>query len=159
MEFLGKLFGHPKEPKSPHINVTIPPPANPPATAESRNRPPDTDAQPATAELLEELVHTEYPYNTRKFVRQGDRIVLARYGEHARIAWREQMETPDDAGRIARDPRIERLLVEGDSVSLRINRDNPHRPDTITLLRKIAPSIKILSEYDEEIMKELYRKK
>lgn len=155
MEFLGKLFGRFKEHPHPSPKVTPIPSTN--SEVPIKQYP---DVTPVTAELLEELVHTD-PSNElpRKFVRQGEKVLLASYGEHARIAKTGDMQAPDDAGIITRDKHIERLIVGGDSLSLRINRGNPNRPETIEVLKKIAPGIEILDESDPELYQELYRKK
>ena len=84
-------------------------------------------------------------YNRYNFVRQGNKIAIEvsafyteRGKEHAEIAGAYDIENPDDAGIIAigyfgGKPRIE---VYGGGMGIKDN--NPERPQTMELLRKLA---------------------
>lgn len=148
MEFLGKFLGRFKEHTHPFPKA--PPVASIGSEVAIKKYP---DVTPITAELLDELVHSNEPPFYRKFVRQDKIIALSNndYTHHRHIVSKMHMGVPDDAGKILVDPNKERLIVEGESMTLEIDHDNPNRPATIELLRAIAPGIKILGEDDEEL--------
>ncbi len=84
---------------------------------------------------------------SRKFVREGDRIVLGNLmANHIDLAGLSGMLHPDDAGLIDRDSkRIKEgiLLIQEGSDTLAIPAGNINRPETLEILKKIAPEVKI----------------
>ena len=148
MELLGRIFGH-------HGTMEEQVPSRPSEkllVLVSRwgeqvvSRKP-TETTVATAELLQALIRSPelLPWGKLKFVREGNRVVMNLGGiAHKDIARQGGLRGVSDAGEIRKDEKEEeRLLVTGDSVSLRIERNNKNRPDTVKVLRKIAPKIKI----------------
>ena len=102
------------------------------------------DIKEATPELLEELARTLDPDERNfKFLREGERIIVAGHGAHADYANEAHM-VPEDGGFIARDKdrlNDQLLLIEDGSGGLRILPGNKNRPRTLEILRQMVPNV------------------
>ncbi len=100
-----------------------------------------------TADLLYALVNTPDLFfgGQLKFVRQSDKVALSIPGvDHSRIADAGGLSGAHDAGAIEKDKqKVDRLVVTGGSGSFHIDSGNKNRPNTVKVLRKIAPKIRI----------------
>lgn len=147
MELLGRIFGRhaPQE--------TEPKPPSPELIGlmerwndQLRNRR-ATETAIATEELLQALANNLelIPFNSLKFVRDGNRVVMNFGGTaHYDIAKAGGLQHVDDAGKVGRDSKQENtLIVSGDSLSLHVRPNKKNRLETVRILRKMAPGIKI----------------
>lgn len=97
-----------------------------------------------TEEVLRELADARgrITDKSKKFVRNGDRIVIGDYiVPHIYYALAAGMQDVDDAGFVEQRTQGERsLFVSGGSEGLHIEEGNVNRPATIELLRRLVPS-------------------
>lgn len=98
----------------------------------------------ATQDLLEELLRDSHIFSEEpKFLREGTKVVIGGVGAHVAYARVARM-IPDDAGSITStrdDPSGQALVIRGGSFGLGIPPNNANRPDTLEILRRIAPNV------------------
>lgn len=102
----------------------------------------------ASLESLQWLLEQEDSEETlRKFIREGDRVILCdpicNHIDYAIIAGM----TPEDAGFISKDSKNPKLVVMDGSESLGIKEGNVNRPTTMQAFNRIAPELPIEEQY------------